>query len=75
VVANVDRDRCAVCLTCVRTCPYGVPYIGEDGYAVIDEATCQGCGACVAECPGKAISLQHFTDDQLEAKSASLFAG
>ncbi len=74
VVAQVDGDKCAVCLTCVRTCSYGVPRIGEDGYAVIDEASCQGCGACVAECPGKAIMLQHFTDDQLVAKSESLFA-
>ncbi|MBW2084926.1 MAG: 4Fe-4S binding protein, partial [Deltaproteobacteria bacterium] len=21
-------DKCAVCLTCVRTCPFGVPHIG-----------------------------------------------
>jgi heterodisulfide reductase subunit A-like polyferredoxin len=68
VKAVVEPDLCAVCLTCVRTCPYEVPYIGEEGAAVIDPAGCRGCGACVAECPGKAISLQHFTDRQLIAK-------
>ncbi|MBW2086689.1 MAG: FAD-dependent oxidoreductase, partial [Deltaproteobacteria bacterium] len=68
VVAVVDPDKCAVCLTCVRTCPFGVPHIGEEGHAVIEPAICQGCGACVSECPGKAISLQHFTDEQLLAK-------
>ncbi|MCG6919198.1 MAG: FAD-dependent oxidoreductase [Deltaproteobacteria bacterium] len=72
VKAVVEPDKCAVCLTCVRTCPFGVPYIGEDGYAVIDPAGCHGCGACVAECPGKAISLQHFTDKQLIAKTEAL---
>jgi len=72
VKAVVDPDLCAVCLTCVRTCPYGVPYIGEEGAAVIDPAGCRGCGACVAECPGKAISLQHFTDKQLIAKCDAL---
>ena len=72
VKAVVDPDLCAVCLTCVRTCPYGVPYIGEEGAAVIDPAGCRGCGACVAECPGKAISLQHFTDRQLIAKCDAL---
>ena len=31
VVAAVDPDKCAVCLTCVRTCPYGVPKIKDGG--------------------------------------------
>ncbi len=74
VVAEVDPERCAVCLTCVRTCPYGTPYIGQEGHAVIEPAGCHGCGCCVAECPGKAISLKHFTDQQLIAKTAALFA-
>lgn len=73
VVASVDPDRCAACLTCVRTCPYDAPRIGEEGYAIIDPAECRGCGACVAECPGKAISLQHFTDAQILAKTDALF--
>ncbi len=72
VVAVVEPEKCAVCLTCVRTCPFGVPYIGPDGYAVIEPAICQGCGACVSECPGKAISLQHFTDPQIIAKTGAL---
>jgi heterodisulfide reductase subunit A-like polyferredoxin len=75
VKAVVDPEKCAVCLTCVRTCPFEVPYIGEEGAAVIDPAGCRGCGACVAECPGKAISLQHFTDRQLIAKTDALLVG
>jgi heterodisulfide reductase subunit A-like polyferredoxin len=67
VVATVNPDKCSVCLTCVRTCPYQVPKI-KDGAAYIEVASCYGCGACVAECPGKAITLQHFTDDQILAK-------
>ena len=74
ITAVVDPDRCAVCLTCVRTCPYHVPYIGQEGYAIIDPAGCQGCGCCVSECPGKAITLKHFTDEQLIAKTDALFA-
>lgn len=73
IVADINPDRCAACLTCVRTCPYGAPRIGEEGYAVIDPAACRGCGACVAECPGKAISLKHFTDEQIIAKTDALF--
>jgi heterodisulfide reductase subunit A-like polyferredoxin len=67
VVATVDPAKCSVCLTCVRTCPYGVPKI-KNGAAYIEVAQCYGCGACAAECPGKAITLQHFTDAQILAK-------
>jgi heterodisulfide reductase subunit A-like polyferredoxin len=73
VVASVNADKCAACLTCVRTCPYGAPNIGDEGYAIIDPASCRGCGACVAECPGKAITLKHFTDEQILAKTDALF--
>ena len=72
VVASVDPQKCSVCLTCVRTCPYGVPRI-KDGAAYIEVASCYGCGACVAECPGKAISLAHFTDSQILAKEKAAF--
>ncbi len=30
VVACADPSKCAVCLTCVRACPYGIPYIGKE---------------------------------------------
>ncbi|RJP77314.1 MAG: CoB--CoM heterodisulfide reductase iron-sulfur subunit A family protein [Desulfobacteraceae bacterium] len=73
VVAAVNPDRCAVCCTCVRACPYGIPFIGNEGHAVIQQAECHGCGVCVSECPGKAITLQHFTDQQLIAKTRALF--
>lgn len=74
IVAEVTPEKCAVCLTCVRTCPYEIPYIHSDGYAQIDASECHGCGACVAECPGKAINLNHFTDQQIIAKTDALFA-
>ncbi len=73
VVATVDPSRCAVCLTCVRACPYGVPQVHGEGHAVIEPAECHGCGVCASECPGKAISLQHFTDRQIIAKTDALF--
>ncbi len=74
VVAVVQEDLCAVCLTCVRSCPFNVPVIGDRGAAEIDITKCQGCGVCVAECPAKAISLQHFTDKQVLAKVHALIA-
>jgi heterodisulfide reductase subunit A len=73
IVAQVEGEKCAVCLTCVRVCPYDVPFINEESVAQIDAAKCQGCGSCAAECPGKAIQLQHCEDDEIIAKSGALF--
>jgi heterodisulfide reductase subunit A-like polyferredoxin len=68
VVSVVDPEKCAACLTCVRVCPYNVPVISKEGVAEIEAAMCHGCGICASECPGKAIKLQHFTDEQVMAK-------
>jgi len=73
VTAHVEPDRCAACLVCVRTCPYGVPQINRDNVSEINEALCQGCGTCASECPAKVIQVAHFEDDQLAAKIKTLF--
>jgi len=76
IVAVVDQDKCAVCLTCVRTCPFKVPVIDYTvDAAYIDPAKCQGCGVCVSECPAKAITLKNFTDSQIIAQEMALAAG
>jgi heterodisulfide reductase subunit A-like polyferredoxin len=76
IVAEVEADKCAVCLTCVRTCPFNVPVIDyEVDAAFIDPAKCQGCGVCVSECPAKAINLKHYTDTQIIAQELALAAG
>jgi heterodisulfide reductase subunit A len=72
IVARVDGERCAACLTCVRVCPYDVPVINIKGEAEIDVAKCHGCGCCAAECPAKAIELGHYRDDQVLAKCEAL---
>ena len=72
VVAIVEGERCAACLTCVRVCPYSVPVINAKGEAEIDVSKCKGCGSCAAECPARAIELMHFKEDQLEEKVRAL---
>jgi heterodisulfide reductase subunit A-like polyferredoxin len=75
VVAEVQGDKCAACLTCVRACPYSVPVINAKGEAEIDISKCKGCGTCVAECPAKAIDLMHYRDVQIIEKSGALMTG
>jgi heterodisulfide reductase subunit A-like polyferredoxin len=72
-VAVVDSAKCISCLTCARTCPFGIPQVRTDrtgvgglsGAAWIDPARCQGCGTCTAECPAKAIQLLNYLDEQI----------
>ncbi|MBU4277020.1 MAG: FAD-dependent oxidoreductase [Proteobacteria bacterium] len=74
-VAKVNGDRCAACLICVRTCPYGIPYINADGYSEIDPAQCLGCGVCAAECPAQAIQLPGYEDDRMLSRTEALLEG
>jgi len=75
VTAKVAVDDCAACLVCVRSCPYSVPKINAEGVSEIDEALCQGCGVCAAECPAKAIELNWYEDDQILCKVEALLEG
>ncbi len=73
VTARVEADRCASCLVCVRSCPFNVPRINDDGVSEIDAALCHGCGICAAECPAKAIELNWYEDDQIMCKLDAVF--
>jgi heterodisulfide reductase subunit A-like polyferredoxin len=72
-VAQVNPLQCVACLTCVRTCPYGVPRMDEsEGVVIIDPAACQGCGNCASACPRKAIVVNHNLDEQFVAKITAI---
>ncbi|MFC1958065.1 FAD-dependent oxidoreductase [Chloroflexota bacterium] len=65
------QDKCASCLTCLRVCPYHVPYLDDTGTVQIPVEQCQACGICVAECPANAIVLRkpyerRSIDEELE---------
>ena len=70
--AQVDPEKCSACLLCARVCPYGAPFINEDGVSQIPPSACMGCGICVSECPSQAITLKHCTDAQILAKIDAL---
>lgn len=58
--ASVDEERCVLCLTCFRSCPWRA--IGIDGEskrkkARINWEQCHLCGICVALCPASAIGV------------------
>ncbi|OHD74851.1 MAG: hypothetical protein A2177_01200 [Spirochaetes bacterium RBG_13_68_11] len=61
--AVVDGDKCVLCLTCVRTCPFKAMGIHEaDRRADCRAEACRQCGICAGECPNKAITLPAWSD-------------
>lgn len=74
-VAEVEAEKCSACLTCVRSCPYGAPRIGDAGKAVVALERCQGCGVCAGLCPSKAILMHGSSDAQLQAMTGAALRG
>lgn len=71
-VAVLDREKCdprkCGSQPCIRFCPpvrndIEAIKIGEDGYPVIVEALCIGCGICAAKCPFKAITIVNLPQE------------
>ncbi|MHA1770870.1 MAG: FAD-dependent oxidoreductase [Candidatus Thorarchaeota archaeon] len=72
IVSVVNPEICVGCGTCEVNCAYNaievVPGDGGHDYAVSNPVLCQGCGKCAAGCPSGAITMKHFTDDQILAQ-------
>ena len=64
--AVVDADKCILCLTCIRSCPFQAMQVDrEKGAAMSIPEACQKCGICAGECPAKAIELPVFSNQIL----------
>jgi heterodisulfide reductase subunit A-like polyferredoxin len=62
--AVVDEEKCALCLTCIRSCPYNAMQVNsEKASAESLPEVCQKCGICAGECPAKAITLPVYSDN------------
>ncbi|MBN1833099.1 MAG: FAD-dependent oxidoreductase [Deltaproteobacteria bacterium] len=72
-VSHVDQSKCISCMTCVKVCPYGAPFVNHDNKAQITAAKCMGCGICASECPARAIQLSNFESKQFNVMLDSLF--
>ena len=66
ITAEVNPSLCIACGNCVQVCEYGAVKI-ESSSAEVNPLLCKGCGVCSVECPASAITMHHFTDDQISA--------
>jgi heterodisulfide reductase subunit A len=67
-VCEVDEKRCMGCGACISACTYGALEFRDTKQgkkAVVNPVLCKGDGLCNAKCPTGAISLKHFTDEEL----------
>jgi MinD superfamily P-loop ATPase len=55
-VAVIDQSTCASCGDCEAVCRFDAIHYTDDSYQ-IDPIACDGCAACVYQCPNESISM------------------
>lgn len=80
IVAFVDEQRCRGCGKCEKACEYEAIEIVKDPktgalLSKIDEIRCEGCGACAVACCNKAITVNNFKLEQVEAMIRAIAEG
>ena len=73
-----DEDACRGCGLCVALCPYGALEIvkTEKGRKVrVIPVACKGCGVCAATCYQHALSINSYTDQQVEEQIRAFLSG
>jgi MinD superfamily P-loop ATPase len=62
-IAVIDQELCSACGTCQTVCRFDAVYETGEGYE-IDPIACDGCAACVYQCPSEAIHMLPQTAGQ-----------
>ena len=55
--AQVDKEYCVSCGTCIKACPLQAISVPDGIIAVVELARCIGCGLCARECPASVIKV------------------
>ncbi len=67
-VCEVNESKCMGCEACISACTYGAIEFHDTRQgkkAGINPVLCKGDGLCNAKCPTGAISLKHYTDEEI----------
>ena len=75
-VAEVNESKCISCGACITVCSYGAIefYETPEGRkARVNPVLCKGDGLCNTVCPTAAVSLKHFTDEELFSQIDTAF--
>ena len=67
-VCEVNESKCISCGACISVCNYGAIEFHDTPQgkkARVNPVLCKGDGLCNSNCPTGAISLKHYTDEEL----------
>jgi len=67
-VCEVNESECVTCGACISVCKYGAIEFHDTPQgkkARVNPILCKGDGLCNAKCPTGAISLKHYTDEEV----------
>lgn len=67
-VCEVTENDCVACGACISVCTYGAIQFKDTPKgkkATVNSVLCKGDGLCNAVCPTLAISLKHYTEEEL----------
>jgi heterodisulfide reductase subunit A2 len=70
-VCRVQESDCVSCGACISVCTYGAIEFAETAAgkkARVNPVLCKGDGLCNTVCPTLAISLLHYTEEELTAQ-------
>ncbi len=70
-IADITEEMCIGCGLCVTNCPFkAMELVLKEGgrKAQVIPASCKGCGVCGASCPKLAITMKHFTNEEITAQ-------
>ncbi|MBT9141484.1 MAG: Electron transport complex subunit RsxB [Dehalococcoidia bacterium] len=67
-ICEVNESECIACEACISVCKYGAIELHDTPQgkkARVIPVLCKGDGLCNSKCPTGAISLKHFTDEEI----------
>jgi len=70
-ICDVNESACVSCGACISVCTYDAIDFHETPLgkkAKVNSILCKGDGLCCSRCPTGAISLKHFTDEEIFAQ-------
>ncbi len=76
-VCEVDENKCVSCGACITACTYGAIDFYESASgrkARVNPVLCKGDGLCNTKCATSAISLKHFTDEEVVSEIDALIS-